>query len=463
MPYRLLIVDDEDDSREALAELAESWGREVRTARDGAEALRSALEWHPDAIVSDLVMPGTDGLWLLRALRTDLPDVPVVLLTGRGSVQSAVQAIKEGAYDFIEKPLEASRLRLILDRALEKKLTLREVERLRRRLADLAPGSDVIGATPGMLRVMDLARKVAPSAASVVLQGASGSGKEVLAHAIHRLSTRRDGPFLALNCSAIPSTLIEAELFGHEKGAFTGATERRPGLLELASGGTLFLDEVGELPLEVQAKFLRVLEDRKVRRVGGRAEVEVDVRVLSATHQDLKRSVQAGTFREDLYFRLAVFTIDIPPLRERAADVPLLAQHFVERFAADSGKRIQGFTPGAMRLLLAYSWPGNVRELRNVVERAVILADGELIREENLPPGLEPGSVDASLRLPLGLTLDEVERAYLLASLERAGGNKLRTAEGLGVSEKTLYNKLNRYAAEGRGGPSGPPPPALKP
>jgi DNA-binding NtrC family response regulator len=463
MPYRLLIVDDEDDSREALAELAESWGREVRTARDGAEALRVALDWHPDAILSDLVMPGTDGLWLLRALRGDLPDVPVVLLTGRGSVQTAVQAIKEGAYDFIEKPLEASRLRLVLDRALEKKLTLREVERLRRRLADLAPGTELIGSTPAMLRVVDLARKVAPSAASVVVQGPSGSGKEVLAHAIHALSPRRDGPFLALNCSAIPATLLEAELFGHEKGAFTGATERRPGLLELASGGTLFLDEVAELPLEVQAKFLRVLEDRKVRRLGGRAEVEVDVRVVCATHQDLKDAVRRGVFREDLYFRLAVFTVDIPPLRERAADIPVLAQHFVERYAAETAKRVQGFSPEAMRRLAAYSWPGNVRELRNVVERAVILSDGEVIGAEHLPPGLEPAVAAESMRVPLGLTLEEVERRYLLASLERNGGNKLRTAESLGISEKTLYNKLNRYAAAGHRVAPEPVPPPIKP
>ena len=463
MPYRLLIVDDEDVSREALAELAESWGREVRTARDGAEALRLALEWHPDAILSDLVMPGTDGLWLLRALRTDLPEVPVVLLTGRGSVQSAVQAIKEGAYDFIEKPIEASRLRLTLDRAMEKKLTLREVERLRRRLKDLAPGTEIVTVAPGMQRVLDLARKIAPSAASVVIQGPSGSGKEVLAHAIHELSGRREGPFLALNCSSIPQALIESELFGHEKGAFTGATERRPGLLELASGGTLFLDEVAELPVELQAKFLRVLEERKVRRLGGRAEVDVDVRVLCATHQDLKEGVRRGTFREDLYFRLAVFTVDIPPLRERAGDVPLLAQHFVERFNAETGKRIQGFSPGAMRVLQAYAWPGNVRELRNVVERAVILTDGEVIREEQLPPGLEAAAAEApSLRLPLGRTLEEVERQYLLASLDARGGNKARTAESLGISEKTLYNKLHRYAEEERVAPDDEAPRALE-
>jgi len=334
---------------------------------------------------------------------------------------------------------------------MEKKLALREVERLRRRLRDLAPGTDIVTVAPGMQRVLDLARKVAPSAASVVIQGPSGSGKEVLAHAIHELSGRREGPFLALNCSSIPQGLIESELFGHEKGAFTGATDRRPGLLELASGGTLFLDEVAELPLELQAKFLRVLEERKVRRLGGRAEVDVDVRVLCATHQDLKEGVRRGTFREDLYFRLAVFTVDIPPLRDRAGDIPLLAQHFVDRFNAETGKRIQGFAPGAMRVLQGYAWPGNVRELRNVVERAVILTDGEVIREEQLPPGLEAAEAEApSLRLPLGLTLEEVERQYLLASLDARGGNKVRTAEALGISEKTLYNKLHRYAGEER-------------
>ena len=461
MGYRLLIADDEDDTREALAELAESWGLEVRGARDGAEALQDALAWHPDAILSDLVMPGTDGLWLLRALRTEAPDVPVVLLTGRGSVQSAVQAIKEGAYDFIEKPLEASRLRLVLDRALEKKAAMREVELLRRRLAALAPGSDFIGQSPSMQRMFELARKVAPTAASVVIQGESGSGKEVLGRAIHGLSPRRDGPFLALNCSAIPAALIESELFGHEKGAFTGASERRPGLLELASGGTLLLDEVAELPLELQAKFLRVLEERKVRRLGGRGEIDIDVRLLSATHADLKDAVRQGAFREDLYFRMAVFSIDIPPLRERREDIPLLAQRFVERFKVETGKRVQGFSPGAMKLLQAYAWPGNVRELRNVVERATILCDGDMIREEHLPPELEPAAPEAAtIRLPLGETLDRVEQEYLLASLRRQRGNKARTAEALGISEKTLYNKLHRYAEQEQ---SGRAPPAAKP
>jgi DNA-binding NtrC family response regulator len=451
MRYRVLIVDDEADGRDTLSQLVQAWDYDVRTAADGREAQRLALDWHPDAILSDLVMPGADGLWLLRALRSDLPDCPVVLLTGRGSVQMAVQAIKDGAYDFIEKPVEASRLKVVLERALEKKRTLREVQLLKRRLAALVPGTDIIGAAPSMQRVLDLVRKVAPSAASVVIQGESGTGKEVLARAIHSLSPRRDGPFLALNCSAIPPTLIEAELFGYERGAFTGAVERRLGDFELASGGTLFLDEVGELPPELQGKFLRVLEERRVRRLGGRAEVEVDARVLCATQGDLREEARRGRFREDLYFRLHVFTVELPPLRERREDIPLLAQHFVDKFNAETGRRVHGVTPAATAVLQGYAWPGNIRELRNVLERAMILVEGDLIGVEQLPPELVPGPPGASsLRLPLDLTLDEVERRYLLATLRRLGGNKARTAEALGLSEKTLYNKLNRYAAEGR-------------
>ncbi|HEY6002694.1 MAG TPA: sigma-54 dependent transcriptional regulator, partial [Anaeromyxobacter sp.] len=273
MRYRVLIVDDEADSRDALAELTQRWGYDVQTASDGTEALRRAIEWHPDVILTDLVMPNMDGLWLLRALRAELPDCPVVLLTGRGTIQTAVQAIKEGAYDFIEKPLEVPRLRIVLERALEKKETMREVQLLRRRLAALAPGTDMIGSGPAMQRVFDLVNRVAPSNASVVIAGESGTGKEVVARAIHNLSPRKEKPFLALNCSAIPATLIESELFGYERGAFTGADQRRLGNFELAQNGTLFLDEISELPLEVQAKFLRVLEERKIRRLGGRGEV----------------------------------------------------------------------------------------------------------------------------------------------------------------------------------------------
>ncbi len=451
MKYRLLIVDDEDDSREALAELADRWGYQVQTASDGTEALRRAIEWHPDVILTDLVMPNMDGLWLLRALRAELPDCPVVLLTGRGTVQTAVQAIKEGAYDFIEKPLEISRLRVVLDRALEKKETMREVQLLRRRLAALAPGTDMIGSGPSMQRVFELMKKVAPANASVVITGESGTGKEIVARAIHSLSSRKDKPFIALNCGAIPATLIESELFGYERGAFTGADQRRLGNFELAHGGTLFLDEIGELPLEMQGKFLRVLEERRFRRLGGKSEVEVDVRVICATNRDLKEEIKRGRFREDLYFRLHVFTIHLPPLKERREDVPLLVQHFIEKFNGETGKHVQGVSPGAMEILQSYGWPGNIRELRNTVERAMILTDGDAIDAEHLPPDMRPSRPEAAtLRVPLGIELREVEKEYILASLRKNAGNKARTADVLGISEKTLYNKLNRYAARAR-------------
>jgi DNA-binding NtrC family response regulator len=459
MKSRILIVDDEADGREALAELTAGWGYDVQTAADGSEALRRAIEWHPDIILTDLVMPNMDGLWLLRALRAELPDCPVVLLTGRGSIQIAVQAIKEGAWDFIEKPLEVSRLRIVLDRAVEKKETMREVQLLRRRVAALAPGTDMIGSGPAMQKVFELVKRVAASSASVVIGGQSGTGKEVVARAIHGLSPRRDRPFVALNCSAIPASLIEAELFGAERGAFTGADQRRLGCFELAHGGTLFLDEIGELPSELQAKFLRVLEERRFRRLGGRAEVEVDVRVLCASNRDLKEEIRLGRFREDLFFRLGVFSLTLPPLKERREDIPLLVQHFIGKFNAETAKRVQGATPAAMSVLQGYAWPGNIRELRNTVERAMILADGDRLTEEHLPPEMQPGGPEAAaLRVPLGQALDQVERDYILASLLRCGGNKARTAELLGISEKTLYNKLHRYADEARrlaGGPEG--------
>jgi DNA-binding NtrC family response regulator len=449
--HRVLIVDDEIDSRDALAELTGRWGYDVQSASDGTEALRRAIEWHPDVILTDLVMPNMDGLWLLRALRAELPECPVVLLTGRGTIQTAVQAIKEGAYDFIEKPLEVPRLRIVLERALEKKETMREVQLLRRRLAALAPGTDVVGTGPAMQKVFDLVKKVAPSNASVVITGESGTGKEVVARAIHNLSPRKEKPFVALNCSAIPATLIESELFGYERGAFTGADQRRLGNFELAHSGTLFLDEIGDLPLELQAKFLRVLEERKIRRLGGRGEVEVDVRVICATNRDLKEEIRRGRFREDLFFRLHVFTVLLPPLKERREDIPLLVHHFIEKYNGETGKHVQGVSPGALATLQGYAWPGNIRELRNTVERAMILADGDVIGEEHLPPDMQASRPEAAmLRVPLGIPLDKVEKEYILASLQKNGGNKARTAESLGVSEKTLYNKLNRYAAEAR-------------
>jgi two-component system, NtrC family, response regulator HydG len=453
---RILAVDDERATCEAVAEMLGRWGHKVETAFDGNDALKKATEFRPDVVLSDLAMPETDGIWLLRALREDLPDCPVVFLTGRATIDAAVEAIREGAYDFIEKPVDPARLKVCIERALEKKETMREVQGLRRRLKQLG-ASDFIGQSVAMRRVFDLIEKVAPSKASVAITGESGTGKEMVARAIHNLSPRREKPFIAVNCASIPATLIESEIFGHERGAFTGADQRRPGVFELAHGGTLFLDEVGEIPVELQAKLLRVLEEGRLRRLGGKVEIEVDARVLCATNRDLKAEIKNQRFREDLFFRLNVFQVALPPLRDRREDIPILVQHFVEKFNADAGKHVSGAHPEALEILKNYDWPGNIRELRNSVERAVILCDGELVLRDHLPPDMAgKGPERQVFKLPYGLTLDTVEKEYILGSLQRNGGNKARTAEILGVSEKTLYNKLNRYAAEARGerGPS---------
>ena len=447
---RILIADDEIASREALGELLTRWGHQIEEADDGNQALKRAIESLPDVIITDLVMPRMDGLWLLRALREEVPHVPVILLTGRGTIDAAVEAIREGAYDFLEKPLDGHRLRLVLERALEKRETLQQVASLRGRL-ERAEDRGFIGQSVPMREVFGLVEKVAPSKASVVITGESGTGKEMVARAVHRLSPRADKPFVAINCSAIPASLMESEIFGHERGAFTGADQRRLGCFELADGGTIFLDEVGELPVELQAKFLRVLEEERLRRLGGKAEIAVDVRVICATNRDLKQQIKVGRFREDLYFRLNVFNLHLPPLKERVDDIPLLAQHFVGKFSAEAGKKVQGCAPEALDALRGYAWPGNVRELRNTIERAVILCDGDLIGRDDLPAEL--AGVEAEgimLKLTLGMPLREVEKEYILRSLRRNGGNKARTAELLGISEKTLYNKLNRYAADAR-------------
>ena len=460
---RILIADDEADTREALAELIGRWGHRVQEAADGNEALKKAVELPPDVIVSDLVMPNLNGLHLLRALREEVPDVPVIFLTGRGTIDAAVEAIREGAYDFLEKPVDVQRLRMLIERALDKRATLHEVAVLKHRLEDQKAGQrDFVVSAPAMRRVYELLQRVAPSKAPVIVTGESGTGKEMAARAIHTYSNRRDKPFIAINCSAIPASLLESEIFGHEKGAFTGADQRRLGCFELADGGTLFLDEIGELGFELQAKFLRVLEEEKLRRLGGKSEISVDVRVVCATNRDLKRMIKEGKFREDLYFRLNVFHVQLPPLKERREDIPLLVQHFIDKFNGEAGRKVQGATQEALEVLTSYAWPGNIRELRNTVERAVILCDGDLIDLEHLPPDMA-GTVPeaATLKVSMGMPLREVEKEYILSSLRRNGGNKARTAELLGISEKTLYNKLNRYNAEatararGRAAPPG--------
>jgi two-component system, NtrC family, response regulator HydG len=456
---RVLAVDDERSTCQAIAEMLGQWGYRVETAGNGNEAVKKALEFHPDVVVSDLAMPETDGLWLLRQLHNDLPDCPVLFLTGRATIGAAVEAIREGAYDFIEKPVDPSRLKVSLSRALERGETQREVLGLKRRLKQLGD-TEFIGRSPAMARVIDLIHKVGPAKAAVMITGESGTGKEMVARSVHGLSPRSGRPFVAINCASIPASLIESELFGHERGAFTGADQRRLGVFELASGGTLFLDEVGEIPPELQPKLLRVLEEGRLRRLGGKGETEVDVRVLCATNRDLRAAIKGGVFREDLFFRLNVFQIQLPALRERREDVPMLAQHFVHKFGAEAAKRLVGIRPNAIQVLKRHDWPGNIRELRNAIERAVILCDGEWIDVNHLPPEITGRSPErAAIRLAAGLTLDTVEKEYILYSLERNGGNKARTADVLGVSEKTLYNKLNRYTAEAVQGAQGPPGP----
>jgi DNA-binding NtrC family response regulator len=450
---RILIVDDEPETRAPFAELLERWGHQVAQTADGHEALKLVAELHPDLIVSDLVMPKLDGLQLVRALREEQPDTPVVIITGRGTIDVAVEAVREGVFDFVEKPLDPARLKVILQRALEKKETMREMQVLRRRLGQLHGAQSargLIGNAPAMRKALDLVAKVAPSKASVVITGQSGTGKEMVARAIHDLSPRRDKPFIAINCSAIPASLMESEMFGHERGAFTGADQRRLGCWELADGGTLFLDEVGEIPFELQAKFLRVLEEERLRRLGGKSEIALDVRVISATNRDLKEEIRVQRFREDLYFRLNVFHIPLAPLKERREDVPLLVQHFIDKFSREGGVRVQGVAAAALKLLEEYAWPGNIRELRNTLERAVILCGGGVIDVEHLPPDISScgGTESAYFKLPYGLPLREIEKEYILASLNRLQNNKSRTAVALGISEKTLYNKLSRYAGK---------------
>jgi DNA-binding NtrC family response regulator len=447
---RILVVDDDASTREVFGELLQRWGYDVEQTGDGHDALKIIAERHPDVIISDLVMPKLDGLALTRALREESPDTPVIIITGKGTIDAAVEAVREGVFDFVEKPLDPARLKVILQRALEKRQTEHEMQVLRRRLGQVDAGMGLVGQSPAMRKAMDLVEKVAPSKASVVITGQSGTGKEMIARAIHQLSPRREKPFIAINCSAIPAGLMESEMFGHERGAFTGADQRRLGAWELADGGTLFLDEVGEIPIELQAKFLRVLEEERLRRLGGKSEISVDVRVISATNRDLKEEIKGGRFREDLYFRLNVFHIPLAPLKERRDDIPLLVQHFIDRFSREGGKKLAGLTQQAMKVLSEYGWPGNIRELRNTLERAVILCGSDAINVEHLPAEMALGGGESAyLKLPFGLPLREVEKEYILSSLGRMQNNKARTAQALGISEKTLYNKLYRYSGKG--------------
>ena len=470
-PKRVLVAEDHPRTRQAWTELIASWGFKVEAAEDGQRAVELIGSFEPHILLLDLKLPLKDGLGVLGEIRQRGLPIVTIVISGEGDIPDAVQAIKLGAYDYLRKPVDPPRLRQTLNNLSEHLAVSEENQRLRLRLMGVGQLGSIIGQSQAMRRVMALVEQAAPSSASVIIQGDSGTGKEVVARTIHESSPRRSGPYVAINCAALPEGLLESELFGHERGAFTGADQRRAGCFELANGGTLLLDEITEMKPELQAKLLRVIEDRKLRRVGGTSDIALNVRVLAASNRDLADAILRGRLREDLYYRLNVFTIVLPRLEERLEDLPALVDHFVHDFARANSKQISGVDNDCLEALKARAWPGNARELRNVIERAVIVSPGPLITVNDLPAlaahaapppqaseasapvavaqSAAPAAADSPAPgLPLGQPLREVERQLILKTLEMAGGNRVRAAEILGISPKTLYNKLGRYHAE---------------
>ena len=450
---KVLIVEDEENERTGLAELIRAWGYDTETACDGVEGFEAVESWNPAIVVTDLRMPRMDGMQLLERIAAQPQQVAVILLTAQGSVEVAVTAMKRGAFDFIEKPVNPTRLRNILQNAARIRGAERELEASRRKLRDVGVLGELVGASRKMQELFRLIEMVAPSTASVLITGESGTGKELVARTIHSLGARKTKPFLAINCAAIPETLIESEIFGHEKGAFTGALERRTGCFELAEGGTLLLDEIGEMPIATQAKLLRVLEDRKLRRLGSKTETAVDVRVLAATNKEPEDAVARGLLRNDLYYRLNVFNIHMPALREHKEDLPDLVSALLRDMNQKHGRNVAAVSEQVLSAFAMHSWPGNVRELRNTLERAVIVCDSAVIESRHLPPGFghvaprTPVHEANAVRLGVGTTVDEAERLLILKTLEATRNNKTRAAEILGISLKTLHNKLKEYGS----------------
>jgi len=455
---KVLIVEDEPHALMGLAELISGWGYHTETARDGVEGWEKAQAWDPAIVVTDLKMPRLDGIGLLQKLTEEgtglNSNLAVVVLTAMGSIQLAVEAMKLGAYDFLQKPVDATRLRTILANATRQRETAIELEVARRRLRETGVLGSMVGSSMAMREIFGLIEQIAPSNVSVLITGESGTGKELVARTLHDLSPRKPRPFVAVNCAAIPETLIESEIFGHEKGAFTGAAERRAGCFELAAGGTLLLDEIGEMPSGTQAKLLRVLEERKLRRLGARTEQEVDVRVLAATNRDPGDAVAEGHLRPDLYYRLNVFNIHLPPLRDHMEDLPAMADAMLLQMNQKHGRRVSGVAASMLDRLMDYRWPGNARELRNMIERAVVLCtDGTPLDAGHLPPTFGKAQAQAAQALDssmfqvrVGATVYEMERLLILRTLESTGQNKTRAAEILGVSLKTMHNKLKEYS-----------------
>jgi DNA-binding NtrC family response regulator len=453
-PERILIIEDEENARRGYVALLERWGYSVLGVGSAEDALAEFPKFRPRAILVDIGLPGMDGVEFLRRLGEELKSVAAIVITGEGSDRREVEAIRAGARWFIRKPLTPDVVRALLDQQLAWLRDQREIAVLRKGLRQAGRIGELVGKSKSMQEVMTLVDQVAPSSASVLITGETGAGKEILARSIHRLSPRAERPFVAINCSAIPESLMESEIFGHEKGAFTGAAERRIGCFELADGGTLLLDEIGEMPAPTQAKLLRVLEDHTVRRLGSKSETPVDVRVLAATNKDPEQAVAQGQLRQDLYFRLNVFHINLPPLREHKDDLPLLVEYILAELNAKHGRQVRGVNAEVMELFQSYPWPGNVRELRNVLERAAIVCDRELIGRAHLPTefghaatALAGGGGLAGLRFPIGTTVDAAERELIFQTIAATNNNKTRAAELLGISLKTLHNKLKEYEA----------------
>jgi len=446
----VLVVEDDAAQRLGLQQLLRSWGFSVEAASDGEEALQKIAAARAGIVLTDLVMPKMGGLDLLRALRQQHDDdITLVIMTGQGTVETAVEAIKQGAYDYVSKPIDPQRLKILLDQIVERHDTLREVRVLRRQLREHGTFGKLIGQSVEMRKIYQIIEQAAPTSASVLVSGESGTGKELVAQTIHQLSPRAPHPYVPINCAAIPDTLLESELFGHEKGAFTGAIARRQGCFELANRGTLFLDEISEMTPATQAKLLRVLQERTFRTLGGQREQSVDIRVIAATNADPPEAVRQGKLREDLFYRLNVFAIGLPALRERKEDLALLSQAFITEFNARDRRSVTGVSSRVMHVFERYDWPGNVRELRNVIERATIVAQGRVIDVQDLPPLADvtvapPAQPASGSGLTAGTTVEEAERRLIEVTLEHTAGNKTRAAEMLGISLKTLHNKLNR-------------------
>jgi two-component system response regulator HydG len=445
-PATLLVADDDPGLRESLERTLTREGYRVVLASDGRAALERVQAGGVDLIVTDLRMPGLTGLELLRAAKAIMPDVDVILLTAFGTVEEAVQAMKDGAYDFLTKPFRREQLIKLVDKALERRDLIEQNKALKKQLEDIRAKGQMIGASPSFRRMLTLVEQIADSSATILIQGESGTGKELVARTIHERSGRRGGPFVAVNCAALPETLLESELFGYEKGAFTGAAGRKEGRFELANGGTLFLDEVADLSLVTQPKILRVLQEGEFERLGATRTIQVDVRIVAATNQDLADMVKDKRFREDLYYRLNVITVRVPPLRERHEDIRVLAQHYLRVYAAKNGRKLEGFSNEALERLESYAWPGNVRELENLIERTVLLSRKDRIDAEDLPEevaGVKRPPRDAILEL-VGTPLADIEQRLLDETLRITGGNKTQAAKLLGIDVRTVARKLER-------------------